>query len=384
MLCHRIFRDGEDKMRVSAYVKTDGACDIYRVVQPLTMLGEHTDAEVSLINLWDNEDVKAEKLDADIIIFPRVIDELMIPVFESLQGIGKKIIVEYDDDLFNVSPFSPHYKDHGIQNVITTLDDGTEIKCWTDGENIDLKRNFQKMESLIKVIGAADMVTVTTPILAEAYAPYSNNVVSLPNCVDMDLWHSLPLKEDDEIRLFWAGGSSHFEDLCVIQDVLPEIMKQYDNVKLVLMGMRFDGALRKIPEDRIEFYQWVPTPAYPYKTAIINPTIGLIPLVDNEFNRRKSPIKWLEWSALGIPCVSSNVSPYKEIATEDNGVFIENNNPRSWYEGISLLIEDKLLRAKIGGVAKRYVEDNFDAKKNASLWYDAYKSLIIEEEKVAS
>jgi glycosyltransferase involved in cell wall biosynthesis len=81
-------------------------------------------------------------------------------------------------------------------------------------------------------------------------------------------------------------------------------------------------------------------------------------------------------SALGVPCVTSLVSPYKEIATEHNGVFIKNNNPRGWVRGISLLIEDAILRANMGGYAQRYVEKNFDAKKNAHLWTDAYMTLL--------
>lgn len=370
-------------MRVSAYVMTDGACDLYRVVQPLKMLARNTDCQIALINPGDSEDKRIEKLDTDILVLPRIVSEDTVTIIKRFQDIGKKVVVEYDDDLFNVSPFSPHYKDHGIVEVKTRLGNGEIIDNWIDGKNIDLEKNIKKMAAFEEILAIADMVTVTTDILAEVYKPYNSNVVVLPNCVDTDIWQSLPLKEVDEIRLFWSGGSSHFEDLCMIQDVIPAVIKKYSNVKLVLLGQKFDGPLLNVPKDRIEFHPWTPTPAYPYKTAILNPTIGLIPLVDNEFNRRKSSIKWLEWGALGIPCVASNISPYKEMYNGENGVFIENNNPRSWYEGICLLVEDSILRAKVGGAAKRYVENNYDAKKNVNLWYDAYKSLLTEE-KVAS
>jgi len=31
----------------------------------------------------------------------------------AIQRIGKKVIVDWDDNLFQVSPLSPHYKDFG-------------------------------------------------------------------------------------------------------------------------------------------------------------------------------------------------------------------------------------------------------------------------------
>ena len=81
------------------------------------------------------------------------------------------------------------------------------------------------------------MVTVTTPKLAEAYKPYNDNVVVLPNCIDLDLWKPMDLKPSDEIRLFWAGGSSHYEDWMMMTEVLPVIMDKYPQVKLVFMGL---------------------------------------------------------------------------------------------------------------------------------------------------
>lgn len=371
-------------MRVSAYVKTDGACDLYRIVQPIRMLGKNTDCQTALINLWDSEDERAMKLDADVIIFPRIVDFTTVSIIKNFQKIGKKIVVEFDDNLFNVSPLSPHYVDHGVEDAHIKMEDGKVLPIWEDGKNINLENNKKKIEAFKKILAAADMVTVTTDILANVYRKYSSNVVVLPNCVDTSIWQSLPLKRrGDDVRLFWAGGSSHYEDWFILKDVIPAVMKKHPEVKLVLLGMKWDATLEGIPEDRIEFHPWTPTPAYPYKTAILDVDIGLIPLADNDFNNCKSSIKWLEWGALGIPCVTSLVSPYKEMYNGKNGVFIENNNPRSWYEGISLLIEDSVLRAKAGGAAKRYVEENYDAKKNVHLWYDAYKSLLTEDKKAS-
>jgi hypothetical protein len=38
----------------------------------------------------------------------------------------------------------------------------------------------------------------------------------------------------------------------------------------------------------------------------------LAPLINNAFNRSKSNIKWLEFSALGIPMVGQNMCTYNK------------------------------------------------------------------------
>ncbi len=369
-------------MKITGIVRTDGACDFYRALQPLEQLTIHTDHKAALIKAGDNAEDIEKAISADVILLPRVSDKEMLNVIPGLKEEGKKIVIDFDDNVFDVSPCSDHYKEHGLEDVEFTLPDGSRKMVWKDGVDFDIAENRKNLENLKKALSLADMVTVTTPILAEAYKPYSHNVVALPNCIDFNLWRPLDLKSSDEIRLFWAGGSSHYEDLMLLQEVLPEIMKRYPQVKLVILGMLFKAALKNIDKDRVEFHSWVPTSAYPYKVAALNPTIGIIPLVDSKFNRAKSPIKWLEMGALGVACVTSLVSPYKEIATENNGVFIRNNNAKGWVKGISLLIEDAILRAKMGGDAQRYVDTHFNAKKNAHLWTDAYMTLL-EEKKEA-
>ncbi len=361
-------------MKISAVVRTEGACDHYRAVQPFESIKATTDIDTSILRLSGRPESVQEALEADVMLLPRVANEEWLKIMSDWKNIGKKVVVDFDDDIFNVSPFSPHYEDHGLESFTSTKN-GIEVKLWEAGKNLDVEKNKKSLDIIKKALALADMVTVTTPILAEAYKPYSDNVVVLPNCIDLDLWQKMDLKSNDEIRLFWAGGSSHYEDWLIMTEVLPVIMDKYPQVKLVFMGM-WEFAFKDIDPKRIERHKWVHMSAYPYKVASLNPTIGMIPLVDNQFNRAKSPIKWVEMGALEVPCVTSLVSPYKEIGTPHNGIFIENNSVNGWIKGLSLLIEDSVLRAKMGGYAKKTVENHFDCKKNAHLWIDAYETLL--------
>lgn len=371
-------------MKIVYFDRTSGACDYYRAILPLTTLAkqnpEHkvatlTRADVMVAIESDDNTAISKLLETDIIVIPRLAGTKFFNLMKSMNP-RAKIILEYDDNLFKVSPLSPHYADHGIEDVTVELPDGKLIDVWKDGVNIDLAKNKRVQDEIIEVLGRADAVTVTTNILADAYKSFTKNIIPLPNCVDFNKWQRLPLLPHKGLRMGWFGGSSHYEDWCLLSEVLPNVMEQYPHLKLVLMGTKFEGTLKKIPKDRIEFHPWEETPAYPYKAAILDLDFAIIPLRDNEFNRCKSAIKWIEMGALRVPSVTSYVSPYKELATEDNGVWIDSNDPKSWVEGIALMVENEKQRFLIGDSAYQTVLDKFDISKKWVLWESAYKEVL--------
>jgi glycosyltransferase involved in cell wall biosynthesis len=374
-------------LKIAYFVRDNGACAYYRVVLPLETYGSKNGTRVISFGKGDSTENLEAMLNSDIIVIPRVREEEFINLIPRLQAEGKKVVVDHDDDIFSISPFNPAYEDYGTEEVFILLN-GESMPLWIDQRKrldftkskykpnfVDLEFNRNRLRAFENGLRHADMVTVTTPLLADAYTRYNRNVKALPNCVDMSLWKKPEFKERDTIRLYWSGGASHYEDWVLLAEVLPEVMKKYPQTVLVILGQKFDGTLKEIPRDRFEFYPWVATPAYPYRTALLDPDICLIPLKETDFSQCKSPIKWVEMGALEIPCVASLVSPYKEIATEENGVFIENNDPQAWLEGISLLIEDKGLRKSVAGAAHQTVLDNFDISTQWEQWRNAYEDL---------
>lgn len=370
-------------MKIFYFDRTGGACDYYRATLPITTLARIDKSfevmgmtKADLLNAIENDNQNKAMclLDADVIVLPRLSDTKFFDQMKELNP-RAKIVLEYDDNLFSVSPFSPHYEDHGTEEVIMEFADGKKLEVWIDGKNINIAKNKTALDGIKRVMGMADMVTVTTDILAEVYKPYSKIVKALPNCIDGKLWNRLPLMQRNDIRMGWFGGHSHYEDWTLLTPVLSDVMRKYPNIKLVIMGSKFAGTMKDIPEDRIEFHQWITTDAYPYKSAILDLDFAIIPLRDNKFNRCKSNIKWVEMGALKVPSVTSLVSPYKEHATEENGVWIEGNSAESWKVGISLITENAILRRSLGENAYNTVMSKFEINGQAHLWGDAYKGL---------
>lgn len=372
-------KDGDEKiimLKIAYFLRDRGACGYYRVELPLRTMSLQSDMFVERI--WQG--IAMDNLvnivgSADILTIPRLCETNLIVMASLMQKEGKKIVIDHDDNMFAVSPFSNHYEDCGTEDITVIMQDGSSLELWKDGKNIDLKANRARIDNFKKALEMADMVTTTTDILADVYKEYNDNVVVLPNCVDMNLWQRLPLMPHKGLRMCWFGGSSHYEDWTLLEDVLPVVMQKYPELILVIMGQKFEGTLKKLPKDRIEFHWYVDTAAYPYKAAILDCDFAIIPLRATVFNKCKSNIKWVEQGALSIPSVTSYVSPYMELAKEDNGIFIEDNSTDAWIEGISKIIEDKQLRLDMGTSAYKTVAENFDINNQWHRWFDAYKSL---------
>lgn len=366
-------------MKVLYFLRDNGGCGFYRLAQPLqtATLTDKT-FESRYIQKGDTEDKISEGIMwSDICVVPRVWDDSFFKGIEQFRKLGKKIVIDWDDNFFKVSPLSPHYKDYGTENYSHPYDGG-ELDVWVDGKNIDLAKNRAGIECAKKALAFADMVTTTTDILADVFREYNQNVKVLPNCIDLDVWKRLPFKRTNAIRVGWSGGYSHYEDWKIMAGVLPEFMRTNPNVTLVLLGQKFDGTLKGIDPNRIEYKGWCPTPAYPYVSAILDLDFAVIPLADTEFNRCKSPLKWLEMAALHVPSVTSFIPPYSEMMdlVPENGIFVEDNSPSGWLLSLNRMAKDHEMRREMGNAARKTVEDHFDIEKKCSLWVEAYKEVL--------
>ena len=378
-------------MKIAYFKNSDGGCDYYRALLPIETAAKK--GALAAQSLWPaniladityNKERFARAMSSDVFLLQRIIGKTFVQKMQEIVMANKgksKLVIDHDDNVFNVSPLSNHYVDYGTEEIKIQAG-GKVIYEWKDGENINISLNRKRQDEIKWSLETCDMLTVTTDILAQEFSQYCGNVRVLPNCVDMKIWNRLPLirKNPDEIRIYWSGGHSHWEDLFIVKQTLIEIARKHKNVKIVISGWKPVGMEEEYPTDQFEFRPWTDTVAYPYTTAIADPDIAIIPLVDNAFNRCKSPIKWIEMSSLKVPSVVSMVSPYQELIPlkEDNAIFIERNDPNAWIKGIEMLINDAELRKKIGQNAYDTVKEHFDINTQYPAWANAYGEVLSE------
>lgn len=75
-----------------------------------------------------------------------------------------------------------------------------------------------------------------------------------------------------------------------------------------------------VEQKKVECHGCIPIMGYPTIVNNLQLQAVVVPLQDNEFNRCKSPIKYLECCALGIPILAQRMLPYVGLVP-DNQMF---------------------------------------------------------------
>ena len=210
-----------------------------------------------------------------------------------------------------------------------------------------------------KLATAASQVIVSTQPLAQKMRQYNSRVTVIPNVIAETTWlksvssDQLPIQlekiEPNTLKVLYMGNSSHGEDLEIIKSVFEDLDRDNQNVRLLMIGGESEVAENgpdwytrlSIPQGYESYEQFVPW----FRQIAAECDLAIAPLMANEFNQYKSPLKFLQYSAVGLPGIYSNVSPYREVITEGiNGILVD-NDPESWKKAITQLNhhQDQLL-----------------------------------------
>lgn len=246
----------------------------------------------------------------------KAILNILDPLFSHKDSKRKKplkVILDMDDDVFDIDPYSDSYQVFGIEEV-----KHGDQWLWKDGVNIDIKVNKAYRNSLERFLIRADIVTVSTERLKEKYSKYNSNVIVVPNAIDQKDWVVPNFKSHKEFRIGWTGGTSHYSDWYEIKDDIERLAKEYPGIKFVIGGTKFDGIFKNIKEEQVEYWGWVDATGHGYRVAMMDLDLAIIPLKDSQFNSNKSCIKFYEFSSLKIPTICSNVAPYSDEAPQES------------------------------------------------------------------
>lgn len=297
---------------------------------------------------FPQEGIKEEDIQwADSVTLQGCVDKDAIAMIAYYKDQGKKLVLEQDDRIV-VEDDNPHKKQHDIVGASKII----EITA--------------KM---------SDMITCTTPYLANNLKQYNDNVVVLPNYMDMKRW-DLPDKHantnPNQIRIGYFGSITHLEDIKMILPALHKIYKEFPNVMFVFVGdPRIADLMEGLPS---EVMMGVPFDGYPAKLHSLSLDIAIAPLRDSEFNKNKSNIKALEMAIANYPGVLSSTI-YEEPGFHENRGLIAHNLD-DWYINLKRLILDKELAKHIINYAYKYTKDNYDLEKNIGMFNQAYNSLF--------
>lgn len=239
-------------------------------------------------------------------------------------------------------------------------------------EQADIAHRYQE------IMRQANMVTTSTPYLAERCRKFNKDVRLFRNLVDPGIaeFKSSGRDRPGEIRIGWHGTPHHHDDIAIVDEAFLTIIQRYPQVKFVFMGYYPPSMSTKYPTNRYEYYNFVPVDSFYPCFASLDIDIGLVPLINHPFNLSKTCRKFQEYGVIGAAIICSNVGNYTDLPNDVVLKVKDNLSPKSWVNSISLLIENEQKRKEYQNKAYEYIIKNHDINtfiaERAQLYYDIY------------
>lgn len=266
----------------------------------------------------------------------------MFPIWQQLvaRKHRQRLVFEVDDDLFALHRTNPGYQHYRRQEI---------------------------RDNLVHNMTCADLVTVSTEPLADLARQHNRNVALVPNFVPADLLELTPPRRTDGIvTVGWAGSSTHAMDWTEVDDALIRFFRKTRHTELHLMGGLTANDTR-VPAHRVRNTPWFRS--VPEFHRAVDFHIGLAPLKEHRFNEAKSALKAMEYAALGIPVVASDVRPYREFVRHGETGYLA-KEPADWVRYLRELANDPDMRHEMGEAARKLAAEH-TVEKNGHLWESA-------------
>lgn len=218
----------------------------------------------------------------DMVFFQRPFNESHLRVFDAAKDMNIPTWVDYDDDILNIPKTNPAYA--VFQN--------------NKGKTI---------------IERADLLTVSTPQLAETYGKFrkdkTTKVISNGIMVPMK---TEPSQKREHPVVLWRGSPSHIGDTSILTKWLSH--PKFAKAKIHAVGF--------LPPDiaddpRVEHMPWIQLFDFYKYINHLAPNYIVVPLADNLFNDCKSNIAWLEGLSCGAVTLASPVREFRHVSFEE-------------------------------------------------------------------
>ena len=233
----------------------------------------------------------------------------------------------------------------------------------------------------------ADGMMVSTYPLKERFKDLNSRIHVVPNAIDERLFSPVigrrPIAGNKDGRqvIGYMGTKTHDADAMMIADALRSVLRRRrGKVELQLIGAvdtatlkAFTGLpVRVLNIDRgcSEYLRFVP---WMIENMFFD--VGIAPLQRNDFNDCKSDIKFLDYSALGIPGIYSYVPAYQETVRHLETGYLAENTREAWEAGLERMLDDHTLRQSIAANAQKFVFANRSLEHCAQNWQNAIQDI---------
>jgi hypothetical protein len=281
--------------------------------------------------------------------------------FESLRDCGTRVVYDADDDMWSEDFVSY------MTRTFTNIERPPKVLVQV------LDELEMRQATYLWMVMQCDAVTVSNKNLAQYVTKISGKpVFVVENAIDvtsfinsLDEEKSLR-KEDGTVSIGWAGGNRPVADLQPMFDAWKVVAAIHDNTRFYVSGYKPLSLNAGDFRNRLSFIKWTNVNEYGTNMQV---DIGCCIVGDDNFSKRKSPIKAWEFGLAGAFTIGSDSlyeqEPIPIAKTVDDWVRI-----LSWY------VLDKQARENYAYRYKIHVRARHDIKFQWLYWADVYTKIL--------
>jgi glycosyltransferase involved in cell wall biosynthesis len=240
--------------------------------------------------------------------------------------------------------------------------------------------SFFKTKTLTKL---ADAVIVGSHSLADWVKKYNKNVFIIPTSVSFllyDKYNRFKRAENEKFTIGWIGnGPAHYENLKILVPVFEKLIKEGLKFKFILVGSLGNSkvydlfrGIKTLDIEFIDALDWSNSEAIP--KMIQNFDIGLMPLIDTEWNRGKCAFKAIEYMACGLPAIISPVGENNYLIKDGENGFLA-FSIEDWAEKMKKIYNNPALLVQLGKKAQETILKNYSFEANIPIIQAIIKKL---------
>ena len=285
---------------------------------------------------------------------------------------------------FNDAATAQRFVDEARWRGCVLVVDSDDAFSTLDPDHPQYVQQIERAAVLDGVMRRADEVWLSTEDLRRAHDLPTARVVR--NTRDLELGQpgagaAHETDPDAPLRMLYMGTTTHDGDLAMLAPVLERLHASRPGSFVVVMvgvakGLAERPWMRVVKPPSSSYHRFVPwlVEQGPFD-------VGLSPLLDSAFNRAKSDVKCLDYLALGVRPVVSDVEPYRGAELDD---LIDRvaEDPDAWFSTLAGLVDGRAaLRAEAAGrrdAGRAYLASTRSADTTAAVLRSRLDALVAD------
>jgi glycosyltransferase involved in cell wall biosynthesis len=191
--------------------------------------------------------------------------------------------------------------------------------------------------------------------LARKAEEFCNDVRLIPTIVDTENAHNPNRfsKQTHPLTIGWTGSHSTLPFIKPLLPVLEKIKQEIDFRLLIISNVEPDFSF---PD--LEFRRWnKETEAQ----DLMEFDIGIMPLPVNDWTRGKCGFKIIQYLAMGIPAVATEIPPNNSIIQDSENGFLCKTDLQ-WEKSLKIFLSDAEKRKSCGEAGRQHIIANYSKK----------------------